>query len=43
MKFQAFNPHLPSWEYIPDAEPHVLATDFMFTALTTDLTDLCSA
>lgn len=23
MKFQAFNPYLPSWEYIPDAEPHV--------------------
>ena len=23
MKRQAFNPYLPSWEYIPDAEPHV--------------------
>lgn len=23
MKKQAFNPYLPSWEYIPDAEPHV--------------------
>lgn len=22
-KKQAFNPYLPSWEYIPDAEPHV--------------------
>lgn len=22
-KMQAFNPYLPSWEYIPDAEPHV--------------------
>ena len=20
---QAFNPYLPSWEYIPDGEPHV--------------------
>ena len=23
MKQQAFNPYLPSWEYIPDGEPHV--------------------
>ncbi len=23
MKKQAFNPYLPSWEYIPDAEPYV--------------------
>ena len=23
MKRQAFNPYLPSWEYIPDGEPHV--------------------
>ena len=23
MKGQAFNPYLPSWEYIPDGEPHV--------------------
>ena len=22
-KRQAFNPYLPSWEYIPDGEPHV--------------------
>ena len=21
---QAFNPYLPSWEYVPDAEPHVV-------------------
>ena len=20
---QAFNPYLPSWEYIPDGEPHI--------------------
>ncbi|MBQ3485215.1 MAG: family 43 glycosylhydrolase [Clostridia bacterium] len=23
MKKQAFNPYMPSWEYIPDGEPHV--------------------
>lgn len=23
MRKQAFNPYLPSWEYIPDGEPHV--------------------
>ena len=23
MMAQALNPYLPSWEYIPDAEPHV--------------------
>lgn len=23
MKYQAVNPYLPSWEYIPDGEPHV--------------------
>ena len=23
MKKQTFNPYLPSWEYIPDGEPHV--------------------
>ena len=23
MKKQGFNPYLPSWEYIPDAEPYV--------------------
>lgn len=23
MKKQGFNPYLPSWEYIPDGEPHV--------------------
>ncbi len=23
-KKQAFNPYLPSWEYIPDAEPHIV-------------------
>ena len=24
VKKQAFNPYLPSWEYVPDAEPHVV-------------------
>ena len=23
MKKQGINPYLPSWEYVPDAEPHV--------------------
>ncbi len=23
MKAQVFNPYLPSWEYVPDGEPHV--------------------
>lgn len=23
MKQQAFNPYLPSWEYVPDGEPHI--------------------
>ena len=23
MKKQAFNPYLPSWEYVPDGEPYV--------------------
>lgn len=23
MKKQAFNPYMPSWEYVPDGEPHV--------------------
>ncbi len=23
MKYQAMNPYLPAWEYVPDAEPHV--------------------
>ena len=21
---QAVNPYLPSWEYVPDAEPHIV-------------------
>ena len=23
MEKQVFNPYLPSWEYVPDGEPHV--------------------
>ncbi len=23
MKQQALNPYLPSWEYVPDGEPHL--------------------
>ena len=24
MKKQAFNPYLPSWEYVPDGEPYLI-------------------
>lgn len=27
MKKQAFNPYLPSYEYVPDGEPYVFGTD----------------
>lgn len=40
MKKQAFNPYLPSWEYIPDGEPHVFVTAFMCSDPTTVLMDL---
>ena len=30
MKKQAFNPYLPSWEYIPDGEPYVFTMDMYF-------------
>lgn len=43
MKKQAFNPFLPSWEYIPDGEPHVLGNVFICLALMTDLTARSSA
>ena len=26
---QAFNPYLPSWEYVPDAEPHIQLLRFV--------------
>ena len=29
---QAVNPYMPSWEYVPDAEPHA-AGDRVFTVL----------
>lgn len=29
MKKQAFNPYLPTWEYIPDGEPYVFG-DFVY-------------
>ena len=31
MKKQAFNPYLPSWEYIPDGEPYVFGDRIMYT------------
>ena len=34
MKGQAFNPYLPSWEYIPDGEPHGCTSMARMTALT---------
>ncbi len=43
MKKQAFNPYLPSWEYIPDGEPYVLAIAYMFTDPMITLTDMFSA
>ena len=32
MKKQAFNPYLPSWEYIPDGEPQMEMEDYIRTA-----------
>ena len=26
---QAFNPYLPSWEYVPDAEPHIVHSYYL--------------
>ena len=34
MKKQAFNPYLPSWEYIPDGEPYSLTDVFTSTVHT---------
>ena len=31
---QAFNPYLPSWEYVPDGEPHVFGDRVMCMAAT---------
>lgn len=30
MKKQAFNPYLPSWEYVPDGEPYVFGDGYMY-------------
>ena len=30
---QAFNPYLPSWEYVPDAEPHVVGDRVYINAI----------
>ena len=42
MKKQAFNPYLPSWEYIPDENLMFLAIAYMFTDLMITLTDMFS-
>lgn len=34
---QIFNPYLPSYEYIPDGEPHILVTGFIYMEAMTDL------
>ena len=40
MKKQAFNPYLPSWEYVPDGEPHVFG-DRVYVYGSHDLADGC--
>ena len=37
MKNHGMNPYLPSWEYVPDGEPHVFANVSMSTAAMTAL------
>ena len=43
MKKQAFNPYLPSWEYIPDGEPYVFGDRVYVTDPMITLTDMFSA
>ena len=40
---QAVNPYMPSWEYVPDAEPHVVG-DRVYAVSYTHLTlpTICS-
>ena len=40
MKKQAFNPYLPSWEYVPDGEPHVFG-DRLYVYGSHDLASGC--
>lgn len=34
-KKQAMNPYLPLWEYVPDGEPRVLVTGYMYMEVMT--------
>ena len=36
---QALNPYMPSWEYVPDAEPHVVGDRVYVTVLMIYSTD----
>ena len=38
---QAFNPFLPEYEYIPDGEPHVLETEYMYMDRMINLVHQC--
>lgn len=40
---QAVNPYLPSYEYVPDGEPHVSMAECMYTAAMTALAGMISA
>lgn len=42
MKKQAFNPYLPSWEYIPDGEPYVFGDRVYVSDPMITLTDMFS-
>ncbi len=42
-KKQVYNPYLPTYEYVPDGEPHVLGTESIYTGAMTGLTEKCSA
>ena len=35
---QAVNPYLPSWEYVPDAEPHIVDDVYTYMVLMIFLT-----
>ena len=43
MKKQVFNPFLPINEYIPDGEPHVSVTEYIFTVHMTERAAIPSA
>ena len=43
MKKQAYNPYLPSWEYIPDGEPYVFGDRVMYMDRMTGSVDTATA